>query len=810
MAEIRDQYILDIDQALRASQQVTREIESIETSIRETAGVTGDIETDFQGVARALGVSEQEASGLTNEILEAQQASRRAEAEIRDVADALGLSERDARDLAQQMQRVSTEARQADQSTDRLSGSLGRVRGLLVAGVAAVGLGAVVRQFDDAVASASDLEQSIGGVQSVFGEASTSVLTFGENAAQSVGLANDAANTLAARLGGQLQTFGFDAAAAATETQNLIGLGADLAATYGGPVSDAVEAVSSLLRGEANPIERYAVAINQSTINAEALRQGLAETTSEITIQDKAVAALALLYEQTGNAQGQFNREASTTAGQLERLRAEAENTRAEFGEALTPAFLALIDAAPALLEGVESLIPAVEDFAAVIAEVDFAAGVDGLRTFGNTASGVVSLLQGDLASATGSGFINDFSASLDAGIDPAEAFLGILNKFEGLRFDVATFLDADEVARVVDQLQNFADLDAADLVRILQQFQQGTAADFGFTEAEFEGITNALRDLIDESADFDIGPNFSRGARGLRELDDAADSQNLLTQLDAFNLLADASDTTGVSIQRLVADYDTLSPELQEAANVLDLSTVKFLEQGAAIEELSGDIGALQGSMDAAAQALRDSEGEIVSDFSSFFDNLQEELQNREAFESNLAILRSFGLDNLAEVFDEAGTDAADALADAVANLDQARTAEADLEGKGADLGSSVVSGITTAIQDGELETGDALIDNIINAAAQADTPQTRQALIDLAEQLRLEIPVDVIVRAGAGAGRGGDTVRDPANPYVAPPSGQPAPQGGGNTYVSIELQSTGDTATDATRAAQALGNIR
>jgi hypothetical protein len=91
--------------------------------------------------------------------------------------------------------------------------------------------------------------------------------------------------------------------------------------------------------------------------------------------------------------------------------------------------------------------------------------------------------------------------------------------------------------------------------------------------------------------------------------------------------------------------------------------------------------IGQLPDAMSAAKDALRDEEGEITEDFGSFLSDLETELERRQAFADDIAVLRSLELDDLADTFTAEGLDAAGALADAVANPEEARRAEALLD---------------------------------------------------------------------------------------------------------------------------------
>ena len=115
---------------------------------------------------------------------------------------------RELRHTEDELEDVSREAGKATDATLRLgtrgASVFSNLRGSLLAVgagfLAFQGLQAVSEFFGEAIQSSSDLEQSIGGVQAIFGESSDIVLAFGEDAAQSVGLAESAFNTLSAQL----------------------------------------------------------------------------------------------------------------------------------------------------------------------------------------------------------------------------------------------------------------------------------------------------------------------------------------------------------------------------------------------------------------------------------------------------------------------------------------------------------------------------------------------------------------------------------------------------------------------------------
>jgi hypothetical protein len=244
------------------------------------------------------------------------------------------------------------------------------------AGVAAAAIlgAALIGGAAKGVKAASELEQNLGALQSVFKENAGQMEEWATAAASSVGLAKSEYAGLATILGSQLRNMGVDAAQLGQQTDDLIRVGADLSAQFGGSTKDAVAALSSLLRGEREPIKRFGVSLGEVDIQAKLLEMGLAGLTGEAGKNAKLQATLALLYEQTADAAGAFTRESTTLAGAQQRLAAGTENLFATFGTALLPAMVAVTAAAGTLINLIqgsawfaamnESLVAATNGFA--------------------------------------------------------------------------------------------------------------------------------------------------------------------------------------------------------------------------------------------------------------------------------------------------------------------------------------------------------------------------------------------------------------------------------------------------------------
>ena len=218
---------------------------------------------------------------------------------------------------------------------------MARSGAVLLGGVMAGGLALGLKSAVDAAANA---EQSIGGVEAVFKDYANSVIADSKEADRALGLSANAYRELATVIGSQLKNAGVPMEQLAGQTQDIIQIGADLAAQFGGSTQEAVQALSSAFRGELDPIERYGISLNAAAVGAKAVELGLSASETELSQNAKMMATLAIITEQSADAQGAFARESDTAAGQAQRAAAQWENLQAALGEKLLPVWSGLMD----------------------------------------------------------------------------------------------------------------------------------------------------------------------------------------------------------------------------------------------------------------------------------------------------------------------------------------------------------------------------------------------------------------------------------------------------------------------------------
>jgi len=220
--------------------------------------------------------------------------------------------------------------------------NIGTVAKVAIAGAATA---AVLSFSRDAVRASTDLEESINAVQVTFGEAADGILALGENAADSFGLANSEFNAFAVQFSSFAQKIaGSEGRSVVDVMGEMTGRISDFASVMNIEVADAAEKFQSGLAGQTEPLRAFGIDVSAAAVNQKALELGLAETSSELTEQDKILGRYRLIMEQTDKTAGDFKNTQDGLANSTKTLAANFEDFKARAGEELTPALADLIN----------------------------------------------------------------------------------------------------------------------------------------------------------------------------------------------------------------------------------------------------------------------------------------------------------------------------------------------------------------------------------------------------------------------------------------------------------------------------------
>lgn len=200
----------------------------------------------------------------------------------------------------------------------------------VIAGIGALGAAAVK--------SASDLQQSEGAVEAVFGKQADAVKKASASAATTMGLSSSQYQNYAALVGTALQNAGMTVKESVEGSGKVMQRGADLSALYGGTTADAVDAINAAVsRSEFDPLEKYGVSLNMTAVNAELAAKGQENLTGKQLDAAKKAIILEQVYKKSAKAAGQYAREADSVAGRSQTMAAQMENAKASLGTALLP-----------------------------------------------------------------------------------------------------------------------------------------------------------------------------------------------------------------------------------------------------------------------------------------------------------------------------------------------------------------------------------------------------------------------------------------------------------------------------------------
>ncbi len=216
------------------------------------------------------------------------------------------------------------------QSEDTSAGTLSAFK-TLASGLSALGFGAMIK---NAISLAGDLQQNIGGSESVFKNYAGTIQKTAETAASSLGLSQSKYLATATKMGSLFQGSGFSVAQSADMVTQSMQRASDVASIMGISVDSAMEAVAGMAKGNFTMMDNLGVAINDTNLQIYAQEKGLGKLE---TTQQKVNAAMQMFLDKSDYAAGNYAKENDTYSGALTTFKAELEDFAAEAGTALLP-----------------------------------------------------------------------------------------------------------------------------------------------------------------------------------------------------------------------------------------------------------------------------------------------------------------------------------------------------------------------------------------------------------------------------------------------------------------------------------------
>jgi hypothetical protein len=221
--------------------------------------------------------------------------------------------------------------KKAQGSVDGLKRGMQALSAIFVTGVIAEGFRRVVNLGSDAAETMNVITTSFEGN-------TDAVLEWASVQAKELGRSEFALRDYAATLGAVLRPMTESSDLAAMMSTDLAQLTVDLGSFFNAAEPDVLLALRSGISGEAEPLKRFGIVMNQAALEAFALEQELGVTLKEMTEAQKVGLRYEFIMAKTAKAQGDAARTAGGFANLTKQLQAVITDLATEIGMELLPA----------------------------------------------------------------------------------------------------------------------------------------------------------------------------------------------------------------------------------------------------------------------------------------------------------------------------------------------------------------------------------------------------------------------------------------------------------------------------------------
>jgi len=200
---------------------------------------------------------------------------------------------------------------------------------------------AIINFAKESIKLGSDLAEVQNVVEVTFGSSSKIIDNFAKTAVTKFGLAEKASKQYTGTMGAMLKSMGFGTGKAIEMSMAMTGLAGDLASFYNLDTDEAFAKIRSGISGETEPLKQLGINLSAANLEQYALTQGIKQSYSEMSEQNKALLRYNYLMSVTSDAQGDFARTSSGWANQIRVAKLQWDSFKASMGQAfiviLTP-----------------------------------------------------------------------------------------------------------------------------------------------------------------------------------------------------------------------------------------------------------------------------------------------------------------------------------------------------------------------------------------------------------------------------------------------------------------------------------------
>ena len=203
---------------------------------------------------------------------------------------------------------------------------------------------------------ASDLTETLGKTEIVFGNLSDTVIAWSETSVESMGLAQETALNMASTYGDLGTAMGLSVDEAANMSMSLVKLGADMASFKNISIERANVALQAIYTGETESLKAMGIVMTEANLEQFAMAQGCEKTYKSMSQTEKVMLRYKYVMSMTTNAQGDFVRTGDSLANQSRKLGENIKQLGASFGKTLEPSITSAISTINGLVSWISGL----------------------------------------------------------------------------------------------------------------------------------------------------------------------------------------------------------------------------------------------------------------------------------------------------------------------------------------------------------------------------------------------------------------------------------------------------------------------
>lgn len=217
---------------------------------------------------------------------------------------------------------------------------------------------------------ASDLTETLGKTEVVFGNLSDMIIAWSETSVESMGLAQETALNMASTYGDLGTSMGLSVKEAANMSMSLVQLGADMASFKNISIERANVALQAIYTGETESLKAMGVVMTEANLEQFAMAQGCEKTYKSMSQTEKVMLRYKYVMSMTANAQGDFVRTGDSLANQSRKLGENIKQLGASFGKTLEPSISSAINTINGLVSWISGLDDGVKRVIITVGEI--------------------------------------------------------------------------------------------------------------------------------------------------------------------------------------------------------------------------------------------------------------------------------------------------------------------------------------------------------------------------------------------------------------------------------------------------------